>query len=143
MKKLTRLTDEQRAQMAACDKDGYGKFTKKGWPDRAHQAAFIIAHGHIPDGQIVRHICDNPPCINPDHLIVGTFADNAADRVQRDRFNRKSGRYNRVRLSMSLAREIRAKHSLGVSRGALAAQYGVGADQISRVIHHINWKEIA
>lgn len=127
----------------ACDKDGYGKFTKKGWPDRAHQAAFVASNGEIPDGQIVRHTCDNPPCINPDHLVAGSFADNAADRVQRERFNRESKRYNRVRLSMDLAREIRAKHSQGVSRAALAAEYGVGADQVSRVVHHNNWKETA
>jgi hypothetical protein len=127
----------------ACDEDGYGKFTKKGWPDRAHKAAYIVAHGDIPEGQIVRHTCDNPPCINPQHLVAGTFADNAADRVQRERFNRESNRFNRVRLSMDLAREIRVKHSQGVSRCALAAEYGVGADQISRVIHHNNWKETA
>jgi hypothetical protein len=125
------------------DKDGYGKFTKKGFPDRAHQAAYVVANGPIPEGHIVRHTCDNPPCINPNHLIDGTFADNASDRVQRERFNRESSRYNLVRLSMNLAREIRAKHSQGTSRIALAAEYGVGADQISRVIHHQNWKETA
>lgn len=127
----------------ARDKDGYGKFTKKGWPDRAHTAAYIVAHGPIPNDQIVRHTCDNPPCINANHLVVGTFADNAADRVQRERFNRNSNRYNRVRLSMELAREIRAKHSQGISRAALAREYGVGADQISRVVLNNNWKESA
>lgn len=127
----------------ARDKDGYGKFTKKDWPARAHKAAYIAANGQIPQGHIVRHTCDNPPCINPGHLIAGTFADNAVDRVQRDRFNRESKRYNRVRLSMELARQIRAKHSQGTSRAALAAEYGVGTDQISRVIHHRNWKETA
>lgn len=125
------------------DKDGYGKFSKKGFPDRAHIAAYVVAYGPVPEGCLVRHTCDNPPCINSAHLIAGTFADNAADRVQRERFNRESQRYNRVRLSMSLAREIRAKHSQGVSHRALAAEYGVGADQVSRVIHHRNWKEIA
>lgn len=124
-----------------CDKDGYGKFTKKGWPGRAHRAAYIASKGPIPVGALVRHTCDNPPCIYPDHLRLGDELDNATDRVQRGRFDRTSPRYNRVRLSMKEARDIRAKHDAGALQRALAQEYGVGRDQISRVVNNLNWKE--
>lgn len=127
----------------AKDKDGYGKFNKKGWPGRAHRAAYAVTHGPIPQGAMVRHTCDNPPCINPDHLRIGNALDNATDRVQRDRFDKTNPRYNRVRLSMEAAQEIRAKYRAGARQRDLAQQYGVGRDQISRVVNNLNWKETA
>lgn len=51
----------------------------------AHRIACILAHGPVPDGYIVMHSCDNPPCCNPAHLRTGTYAENARDRQQRGR----------------------------------------------------------
>jgi hypothetical protein len=50
-----------------------------------HVMAYIVAKGSVPPGMVVRHTCDNPPCINPEHLLIGTKADNAADMVERRR----------------------------------------------------------
>jgi hypothetical protein len=60
---------------------------------RAHRVAWIKAHGPIPTGLVVRHICDNPPCVNVDHLVLGTDADNIHDMHERGRYRggRKSG----------------------------------------------------
>lgn len=67
---------------------GYGQVKSKidaPNPKLAHRVSYEHHFGPIPDGLIVRHKCDNPPCINPDHLELGTSADNARDRKLRGR----------------------------------------------------------
>ena len=68
-----------------CDGDGYGVVGAGGKTVRAHRVAWEVAHGPIPDGVHVLHQCDNPPCINPAHLFLGTQADNMADKVAKGR----------------------------------------------------------
>lgn len=68
----------------------YGIFNAKllGYQDaRAHRAMYECFVGAIPDGMQIRHKCDNPPCVNPEHLIPGTAADNSRDMVKRRRHN--------------------------------------------------------
>lgn len=71
-----------------CDEEsGYGKIANRpGPPLSTHVAAWIIEHGPIPLGQQVRHKCDNPPCMDTEHLELGTAADNINDRMVRGRF---------------------------------------------------------
>ena len=64
---------------------GYGRIMVDGRIVGAHRASYILHKGPIPDGLHVRHTCDNPPCVNPAHLILGTNADNVADKVARRR----------------------------------------------------------
>lgn len=66
-------------------RDPYGWVYRNGKRQRAHRAAYEEAHGPIPPGMVVRHKCDNPPCINPAHLELGTRADNNRDMWQRGR----------------------------------------------------------
>lgn len=68
--------------------DGYGLIgsgTKNGRNLLAHRVAYEFAHGKIPDGMLILHHCDNPPCINVKHLFLGTHADNHADMMQKGR----------------------------------------------------------
>ena len=67
------------------DRQGYGKAWKNGANARAHRVAWEEANGPIPEGMCVLHHCDNPPCINPDHLFLGTRGDNARDMVKKGR----------------------------------------------------------
>lgn len=75
-------------------RNGYGQFCTEKVPGMARQSiasrvAWIFANKRlIPEGLVVRHTCDNPPCVNPAHLILGTMADNSADMKARNRASR-------------------------------------------------------
>ena len=66
-------------------KFGYGQIAVEGHTTTTHRLAWKLANGPIPDGMHVLHHCDNPPCCNPEHLFVGTHADNMADRDKKGR----------------------------------------------------------
>lgn len=65
--------------------DGYGRFTHKGRKLLAHRVSWEVHSGSIPRGMLVLHRCDNPPCVNPSHLFLGTHKDNAQDRERKGR----------------------------------------------------------
>lgn len=88
--KLERTPDGCWVWTAGTDQDGYGKFAiglggQNQIHTRAHRFAYEVFIGPIPDGMVVCHSCDNPPCANPDHLWLGTPIDNNADKVAKDR----------------------------------------------------------
>lgn len=99
--------------MASCidhgqkgDRDGYGRCTFKGNHNFfLHRRVFLRQYGHLP--AVVRHKCDNPRCINPEHLEVGTNKDNVSDRVARGR-NLKANPTKRS-LTAEQAADIRAR----------------------------------
>jgi hypothetical protein len=69
----------------ACDSNGYPVIRINGKQDRIHRHYYRQHNGVIPSGFVIRHSCDNRKCINPEHLSIGTHADNVSDRVARDR----------------------------------------------------------
>lgn len=86
--KVTKLKDDQCWEwQAARDRDGYGAFWYHDAQHRASRVAWSLTNAQwpIPTGQVVRHKCDNPPCVNPAHLELGTNRDNDNDRVERGR----------------------------------------------------------
>jgi hypothetical protein len=75
------------------DTPRYGGFFYQGKLWRAHRLSWVIHNGAIPPGKFVLHHCDNPPCVRPDHLFLGTHKDNIHDSIKK---NRHGGWYNRV-----------------------------------------------
>jgi len=65
--------------------DGYGRASLNNKLQYVHRLAYVDAFGEIPQGLHVLHKCDNPPCINPAHLFLGTNKDNIVDRMQKGR----------------------------------------------------------
>lgn len=76
---------------AACRTSGYGVFSYKGKPVTASRVSYILYYGIDPGDLFVCHKCDNPKCVNPDHLFLGTNKDNVEDRKNK---NRPTGRYS-------------------------------------------------
>lgn len=69
----------------AIDVCGYGRFLFAGKNTNAHRVSWILYHGSIPDGLCVLHHCDNPRCVNPDHLFLGTHTENMEDMLSKHR----------------------------------------------------------
>lgn len=80
---------------ASCDRYGYGQFKIDATdpPVRSHRVAYELANGDADPEAKVRHSCDNRACCNPDHLLIGTQADNHTDREVRGRCPRAGGRF--------------------------------------------------
>ena len=67
--------------------DGYGVINIKGNTVLAHRYSYLMFNGKLTEGLVVRHTCDNPGCVNPNHLRLGTIADNVKDCVDRGRWS--------------------------------------------------------
>lgn len=86
--------DECWPWTASTDRYGYGQFHVDGRSLRAHRVSYELANGAIPEGRLVMHTCDNPPCVNPAHLVLGTAAENMQDKVRKGR--QSNGRERRT-----------------------------------------------
>ncbi len=108
----------------------------------AHRYAWTRRFGSIPPGLHVLHRCDNPPCVNVDHLFLGTQADNVADMVSKSR--QAKGRQNpRTKLTPAAVREIRLRYVPGrVTQQGLADKFHVSATTISEIVARKYWTQI-
>lgn len=116
----------------------YPQISIKGKTSSAHRASYQSHNGPIPLGLHVLHRCDTPLCINPDHLFLGTPADNSADMVAKGRSARGERGGNAV-LNEQKVREIRA------ARGTLqniAKRYGISRSVVCLVKHRKTWRHV-
>ena len=117
----------------------YGYVRFQGKACRAHRVAWALTHGPIPNGMCVLHKCDVPQCVNPDHLFLGTYADNTADALKKGRMP-YGERSCAAKLTEDNVRFIRASDMNG---SALSKLFGVAHQQISRIKNGQRWKHIA
>jgi len=137
-----------------CISGGYGRFNYRldlpptalgaehGRTIIASRASYIIHKGPIPPGMLVLHHCDNPPCVNPDHLYVGTDFDNSRDREVRGRVARGM-MFPHAILTENDVREIRVLLAEGkLSRPQIGLRYGVSGSAIHNIYRRKNHKHV-
>jgi hypothetical protein len=123
---------------------GYGRFyfAAKEW--RAHRFSWLLHFGPIPIDQLVLHTCDNPKCINPNHLFLGSHIDNMRDKIRKKRYKSQTGDKNfAAKLSEQDVLNIRYQYiSSKISQYKLAEHYGVTRSTISAILTRRSWQHI-
>lgn len=113
---------------------------------QSHRLSWEMLYGPVPKGMKVCHTCDNPPCVRPSHLWLGTDYDNAWDKMRKGRDNLASRRWDKPRkaahnakLNPVLAEQIRQRRAAGESGAALAAEYNTSRAYIYQVARGGRW----
>lgn len=136
--------------------NGYGTLKVNGRQWLAHRVAWALTVGTDPGPLLVCHHCDNPGCVNPAHLFVGTASDNAQDMVRKGRAHLqkhpelspytlypgsrpKGERNGRARVTEAVVTEIRAMRAGGMSQAAIGRKVGLSQQQISHIVRGVCW----
>ncbi len=123
---------------------GHGRFTVDGQRTKAHRYAYELLVGPIPEGLFVCHHCDNPPCTNPDHLYLGTPAQNSADMARRGRSARGEASAHALLTEWDVRdiREMWANDLCTMSQREIAAGYGVSQTTVWSVLNGRSWGHV-
>lgn len=154
------------------DKFGYGSFSIGNKDFRAHRVSYMIFNGRIPKDKLVLHACDNPGCVSPKHLYIGTYQDNANDKVNRGRsvggscrqYGKENGMFGRhhteeakekmriankgkipknAKLTIENVKEIRLLIKDGeLSQIKIAKKFNVSRWTIFNIAHFKTWKDL-
>lgn len=125
---------------ASCNPGGYGAFGYHGSVTHAHRVAWELTNGSIPKGLGALHHCDNPPCVNPAHLFLGTQADNAKDAVSKGRMHPGEA-HGRSKLTAADVLAIRAQYAEGgILQRELADAYSISPQQVYNIVHRRSWR---
>lgn len=131
-------------------RDGYGKIKINKKTVRAHRASWLAFRGEIPESMLICHKCDNPMCVNPDHLFLGTPMDNMRDKVEKGRWrggpacwekDRKGAGHHNAKLNDAKVRLIRLLGK-AISTNRWAAEFGVSHQAIKMVQQNKTWTHV-
>lgn len=119
---------------------GYGCLNTKNGSELAHRLSYDEFNGDIPSGSFICHKCDNPGCVNPEHLFLGTSKDNYDDMVSKGRNTNKGSNQHNSKLKEGDVLEIRRLLAEGKKLNYIAAIYGVTFQAISRIKTRKIWR---
>lgn len=130
----------QGAVSGGCDGSmKYGYIRVSGKSLRVHRVAYEIHNGPIPVGMVICHSCDNPLCVNPDHMTLGTQNDNMQDMIEKRRARHAVGEANNSKLKESEVLEMLSLSAKGASASSLATRYGVHPATIRKIVLGKKW----
>ncbi|WP_186101426.1 HNH endonuclease [Burkholderia gladioli] len=128
---------------------GYGQVRREGKTHLAHRVAFAEAHGielSALRGLVIRHRCDTPLCVNPEHLEPGSQRQNIHDAIERGRAKKppvmRGSGVGTSKLKETDIPTIRARLAAGEFQRVIAADYGVSQVQISHIARRIQWGHV-
>lgn len=129
------------------DRDGYGSIGYKNKSRLVHRLAYMLYNQLSEEdieGKVVMHLCDNPSCVNPDHLQLGTQKDNVHDCIKKGRrANRKGEQNPNSKLTDYQAQKIRELYQLGISQEELAKMFNVARRTIYNIRKNISWAHVS
>ena len=117
---------------------GYGQLTVGGKTTSTHRLSYEHFVGPIPEGMQVRHACDNPCCVRPDHFSIGTIADNMRDKTERGRQARGEKQYA-AKLTEEQVQEIRNRYACGATHQKIADEFGVARTNVGMILRGDTW----
>lgn len=132
--------------LAGLNTAGYGQFSQKSKKLSAHRVSYELNYDNIPDDLFVLHKCDNPKCVNPYHLFLGTPKDNTTDMFKKGRnapiylVALKGEEHGRSKMTRAQVVEIRKQYLDGVKQQVLAKMYGLHQSHISAIVNYKVWK---
>jgi hypothetical protein len=107
---------------------------------KAHRYSYAYYKGGFDDSLFVCHSCDNPGCVNPDHLFLGTAQDNVDDMIKKKRA--KSGRNpNHKHLTQEIVDGMRQDYANGLRQIDICLKYNQSRTQVHRVVNNLTWSE--
>ncbi len=132
------------------NRSGYGEVFRGGRTLAAHRFSWELVNGPIPPGMLVCHHCDNRPCVNPDHLFVGTHKDNMHDMWQKGRQGQMptgvpslGEDHGCAILTEAAVVAMRAAHADGIGTRTLSERHGVSQSTVRAVIRGTTWKHVS
>jgi len=121
--------------------DGYGVMIVDGVMRSGHRLSYELFKGLIPEGLLVCHTCDNPSCVNPSHLFLGTAQDNMTDKVNKGR-SPKGEKNASAKLTEEQIRSIKIELNDGGKVTHIAIKYGMSHGQVSKIKSGKKWGHI-
>lgn len=145
-----RITDGCWEWTASLGSTGYGQIGIRNRPIGAHRVSYEIHYGPIPEGMCVLHHCDNRLCVRPDHLFLGTRADNIRDMDRKNRGVRNRiartgqlGESNRQSVvTADQVRKIRSLYASGLTMAEIAKQFPIGESGVGFIVRRETWRHI-
>lgn len=126
------------------NKQGYGNFEINSQSTKAHRFSYLLYYGELPFDRDICHSCDNPSCVNPEHLFAGTTKDNILDMEEKGRsYHPKGSNHGLTHLNENDVLKIRElRKEKNTTYKELAIMYKVGQTTIARIIKREYWKHI-